>query len=37
MDHDVAHQRIEETQLFIEAAHACESRLVAAATGGAPA
>jgi sulfite reductase (ferredoxin) len=30
-DADVAGRRIEESQLFIEAAHACEARLVAAA------
>ena len=31
IDADVASRRIEESQLFIEAAHACEARLVAAA------
>ena len=29
VNRDVAAQRIEEAQLFIEAAHACEARLVA--------
>lgn len=34
IDRDVAHQRVEEAQLFIEATHACESRLSGAAIGG---
>ncbi len=34
IDHDVAHQRVEEAQLFIEATHACESRLSGTAIGG---
>jgi sulfite reductase (ferredoxin) len=34
IDRDVAHRSVEEAQLFIEAAHACESRLSGAAIGG---
>jgi len=34
IDRDVAHQRVEEAQLFIEATYACESRLSGAAIGG---
>jgi sulfite reductase (ferredoxin) len=33
IDRDVAHRRVEEASLFIEAAHACESRLGGAALG----
>ena len=33
-DADVASRRIEESQLFIEAAHACEGRISAAAAKG---
>ncbi len=29
LDEDVAHQRVDEAQLFIEAAHACDARLAA--------
>jgi len=34
VDHDVAAQRIEESLLFIEAAHACEARMSAETGGG---
>lgn len=33
-DEDSAHQLIEEAQLFIEAAHACDARMAGATTGG---
>ena len=31
INRDIAHQRVEEAQLFIEASHACEARQVGAA------
>ena len=37
VDRDAASRRIEESQLFIEAAHACETRLTAQAAAGEPA
>jgi sulfite reductase (ferredoxin) len=37
VDRETAARRIEESQLFIEAAHACETRLTAEAAGGEPA
>jgi sulfite reductase (ferredoxin) len=37
VDRDAAARRIEESQLFIEAAHACETRLTAEAAAGEPA
>jgi sulfite reductase (ferredoxin) len=33
LDRDAAHQRVEEAQLFIDAAHACEARIKGAAIG----
>ncbi|MEE9219412.1 MAG: nitrite/sulfite reductase, partial [Acidobacteriota bacterium] len=36
IDSDVARERVEEAQLFIEAVHACESRLGGGASGGVP-
>ena len=37
VDRDAAARRIEESQLFIEAAHACETRLAAQAASAEPA